>query len=320
MKARSKELLDRAIAAMVSAIEVYNKPDFPYRGESFTILATNAWELLLKAKWLNKNKNRLSSLCVRQGKGEKKKRIKKTRAGNPITHSIGHLANKLLEIKELDENVRRNLEILEELRDSAIHFYHSNPDFDEKLQEIAIAAVKNFHVATKDWFGEDLSKFNFYIMPLSFVAPSSQQETIILNKAEQRFLKYLSQHEKQVGEYDSPYAVTINMEVKFVRSKEKSAMPIRVTKDPNAPAVRLTEEDIREKYQWDYKTLTEKCQQRYENFSINQKYHQYRKAFYEDDRYVHIRRLDPANPKSPNKKFFNPSILNEFDKYYRKKV
>lgn len=31
MKARSKELLDRAVAATVAAIEIYNKPDFLYR-------------------------------------------------------------------------------------------------------------------------------------------------------------------------------------------------------------------------------------------------------------------------------------------------
>lgn len=70
MKARSKELLDRAIAAMVAAIDVYNKLDFRYRAESFTILALNAWELLLKAKWLAMNRNRLSSLYVREGEGQ----------------------------------------------------------------------------------------------------------------------------------------------------------------------------------------------------------------------------------------------------------
>ena len=39
-----------AIAATVGAIEIYNKPDFPYRSETFCILAINGWELLLKAK------------------------------------------------------------------------------------------------------------------------------------------------------------------------------------------------------------------------------------------------------------------------------
>jgi hypothetical protein len=50
MRARSKELLDRAVPAMVAAIDVYNKPDFSYRAKSSTILALNAWELLLEAK------------------------------------------------------------------------------------------------------------------------------------------------------------------------------------------------------------------------------------------------------------------------------
>ena len=35
MKARSKELLVRAVAATVAAIEIYNKPDFLYREEAF---------------------------------------------------------------------------------------------------------------------------------------------------------------------------------------------------------------------------------------------------------------------------------------------
>ena len=55
MKSRSQELLDKSIAAMISAIEIYNKPDFLYRGETFAILAVNGWELLLKAKYLSIN-------------------------------------------------------------------------------------------------------------------------------------------------------------------------------------------------------------------------------------------------------------------------
>ncbi len=77
MKSRSKILRERAVAAMVAAIDVYNKPDFRYRAESFVILALNAWELLLKAKWLSLHNNRLSSLYIRErgrGKGTRYKR------------------------------------------------------------------------------------------------------------------------------------------------------------------------------------------------------------------------------------------------------
>ncbi len=83
MKAHSQELLHRAVAAMVAALEVYNKPDFRYRAESFTILALNAWELLLKAKWLVMHNNRLSSLYVRQGGGSKRPHYKPPCSGSP---------------------------------------------------------------------------------------------------------------------------------------------------------------------------------------------------------------------------------------------
>lgn len=62
MKARKKELLDRSVSAMLAAIEIYNKPNFEYREETFAILAINGWELLLKAKWLDLNNNQIRSL------------------------------------------------------------------------------------------------------------------------------------------------------------------------------------------------------------------------------------------------------------------
>ncbi len=64
MKTHSEELLERAIAATLAAIEIYNKPNFLYREETFTILAINGWELLLKAKWLADHDDDIQSLVV----------------------------------------------------------------------------------------------------------------------------------------------------------------------------------------------------------------------------------------------------------------
>ena len=44
-----ESLIDKSIGSMLPAIEIYNKPDFKYREETFAILAINSWELLLKA-------------------------------------------------------------------------------------------------------------------------------------------------------------------------------------------------------------------------------------------------------------------------------
>lgn len=316
MKARSRELLDRAVAAMVAAIDVYNKPDFRYRAESFTILALNAWELLLKAKWLALHRNRLSSLYVREGKGNKRPRYKRTSSLSPFTHSLGFLVKKLSEQNVLDKACRNNLEALNELRDTSIHFYHQSPQLAESLQEIGMAAVKNFASAVQDWFNEDLSRFNFYLMPLSFVTPPSVMETIGLNRAEENFLGYLNTLD--TGEYDpnARYSVAINVEVRFVRSKSAAATPVRVTNDPNAPAVLLTEEQIRDRYPWDYRELTQQCRRLYSGFKADQNYHQLRYSLVSNPRYAHIRRLDPNNPRSSKKIFYSQAILTEFDKHY----
>ena len=294
MKARARELLDRAIAAMVAAIDVYNKPDFPYRVESFTILALNGWEILLKARWLALHRNRLSSLYVRQGKADASRpRYKRTRSGNPMTHSLDYLAKKLTEQRQLDENARRNLEALSELRDTAVHFYHRSPKLNERVQEIGMACLKNFVAAVQDWFQEDLSRFNFYLMPLSFVASPPSLEAIQLNRHEKSFLAFLDRLTHEQEDPAARYSVAVNVEVRFVRSKVASAASVRVTNDPNAPAVRLSEEQVRESYPWDYQELTNRCRERYSDFKVDQKYHKLRKSLESDRRFAHERRLDP---------------------------
>ena len=115
MKSRSKELLDRAIAATVAAIEIYNKPDFPYRSETFCILAINGWELLLKAKWLSENGNKIRSLYVmkprtkKDGTNSKRKKVKPTRSQIPFTHGLDYLAKELVEQKHSGPIVKDNL-------------------------------------------------------------------------------------------------------------------------------------------------------------------------------------------------------------------
>lgn len=326
MKSRSKELLDRAIAAMVAAIEIYNKPGFPYRTESFAILAINGWELLFKAKWLADNRNRASSLYVYEtrenadGKKSKKKYVKRTDAGNPFTHSLSYLAKKLVEGKKLDALAWDNIQVLLELRDSAVHFYNQSPAFRVRLQEIGAACAKNFATVVHDWFDRELSEFELHLMPLAFVDLPNNMDGFLLNAEEKNFLSFLEALDKPQADLGSPYSVTINIELKFTRSKAKDALAAQITTDLNATAVRLTDEQIREKYPWDYQKLTEECAKRYSDFKQDKHYHTIRKGLLGDPRFGAIRFLDPGNPKSAKKPFFNPNILNELDKHYTKEA
>lgn len=309
---------------MLAAIEVYNKPNFPYRAESFAALAVNAWELLLKSKWLVEHHNDVSCLYVRQAprradKPSRKPRIKKSRSGNPITHSADYLAKKLVEKRLLDEAASKNLDAMIELRDCVVHFYNQSPLFAQRLQELGAASVKNFAAAVADWFQRDLAEFKFFLMPLSFVELPECTQAVVLNPHEKKFLAFVDSLESKISDPASRYSVTVNVELRFTKSKAKDALVVQVTDDPNAPAVHLTDEQIRERYPWDYAELTEECRKRYENFKVNRDYHAQRKALLQNKRYCHVRELDPGNPKSAKKPFFNPNILKEFDKHYKRK-
>jgi Domain of unknown function (DUF3644) len=324
MKARSKQLVDRAVAATVAAIEVYNKPDFQYRNETFAVLAVNGWELLFKAKWLVDHDNDIRSLYVAQpqkkkdGTLSKRAKIKGTRSGNPFTHGIEFLGGRLVQQKRLDAAVWKNIELLLEIRDSAVHFYNQSPAFALRLYEVGAASVKNFVAVLGDWFKRDLSEFNLYLLPLSFAGTPSKSKTVF-NVEEKKFLSYLAGIEPRTADPSGRFSVTVNVDVKFVRSKSRDAMPVIVTKDRKATAIQLTEEQIREKYPWDYNRLTSECQKRYSDFKVVDEYHEMRRKLLADPRFGTIRYLDPGNPRSSKKPFFDPNILVELDKHYARK-
>jgi hypothetical protein len=169
------------------------------------------------------------------------------------------------------------------------------------------------------WFGRDMSEFNFYLMPLSFVALPRTSQAVVLNHEEKKFLAFVESLEASSGAAASPYSVTVNIDIKFSRSKAKDALGVQVTNNPDAPEVRLTEEQIRERYPWDTSDLTAECRKRYAGFKVAKKYHEIRMALLKEKRFGDVRYLDPGNPKSSKKTFFSPSILTELDKHFSKK-
>jgi hypothetical protein len=154
----SQQLLEKSIAAALSAIEIYNKPDFRYRDEIFTILIINAWELLFKAKILSDAGEDIQSVHVlKSGKP------KLTRNGHPMTIEITGAMKKL----SLDSTIGANLSMLIEIRDTAVHFYHTD-SLSYVLYALGVAALKNYQKLVQQWFGRTLLEYNLYILPLAF--------------------------------------------------------------------------------------------------------------------------------------------------------
>lgn len=306
---------------MVSAIEIYNKPDFKYREETFSILAINAWELLLKAKWLKDNKNAIRSLYVTEkrtrpnGKAYKHAKVRLTGSGNPFTHSLDYLAKRMAEKKTLADAAHKNIIALCEIRDSSVHFYNKSGVFAIRLQEVGSASVKNYATAARSWFGVDFSQYNFYLMPLAFVTPQKSADALLLSKEEKNVASFISSLEA-ANDPNADYAVSVNVELKFLRSKADEAIKVQVTNDPSAPKVQLTEEHLKDKYPLNYATLTVACSARYSDFVQNQKYHDLRKPLKADKRYCHVKKLDPDNPKSVKQEWYSQAVFNVLDTHY----
>jgi len=113
---RYKPFVDKSVGAALSAIEIYNKPDFNYREETFAILMINAWELLLKGQLIKVNGSKLKAIYEMTNKIGKKGNKLKTlrpilnRSGNPKTIGLPKCLSlcqdePILLSKEICENV-----------------------------------------------------------------------------------------------------------------------------------------------------------------------------------------------------------------------
>ncbi|MDR1552133.1 MAG: DUF3644 domain-containing protein [Prevotellaceae bacterium] len=326
---KHKLFVEKSVGAALSAIKIYNKPDFKYREETFAILMINAWELLLKAKIIKENDGQLKSIYILTNKTGKKGNILKTRApelnrsNNPKTIGLP----KCLSICEqepirIDNAVKENIFLLMEIRDTAIHFQHSDKDVGKKVFEIGTASLKNYLKLITDWFSYDLSRYIFFLMPMTFFHEFEAISSTSINSNKEQIknlLKYIAEKEKLTpSDETKEYNITLKLETKFVKSTETDSLLVHYSDSPDALQINVTEEDALKGFPFDYPSLTAKLRERYTDFKANQTYHNIRKPLMSKKKYCKTRSLDPNNSKSPKKDYYSSEIIKEFDKRYTK--
>ena len=324
VKPRSRTLLDKSVGALLAAIEIYNKPVFEYREETFAILAVNAWELLIKARILQLASNKMASIL----EYEKRRRAdgtmseqncrRRNRAGNLTTVGL-FSAMDILAAEygaAVDSSARKNLEALVEIRDNAVHF-----TLTVGIHEIGAASVKNYISAARQWFGENLSDKRLFLMPLAFVSGVAVAEGLGLNAEERHLGEYLDAMKS--GETGSPdekdFNVALTIEISMKRSKTGEGGPFTISSLHDAVPIRMEEADLRDRYPWDYGVLTQRLKLRYEDFKSNAKYHEIRKALESQPKYSRERLLDPGKPDGLKKRFYNEGIVKAFDPHYTRR-
>jgi hypothetical protein len=164
-----RKLRDNAVASMISSVEIYNKPRMDYRNEISVILAVNAWELLLKS-------------IVRKNGGSIF--IRKVRNGPRNTISIWEALNTSVRMKswpkQLDLiSVRKNLELLNDIRNNVVHFY-SATNLSPVLYVGMSASIRNFATLLKSIHGIDLAEqINIDILPIGLTNPIELVESLL---------------------------------------------------------------------------------------------------------------------------------------------
>lgn len=154
-----RHLIQNSKAALLAAIEIYNKPRITYRDECFVILLLNAWELAVKA------------LLSKRGRSiyypKKRKEPYKTLSLKDAINA----ADALFPSKMSQLPIRRNLEMLSIYRDNAVHFYNAR-GFGSIIYALAQTSIVNL----KDLFEHSFSirladEITWHLLPLGLDPP-----------------------------------------------------------------------------------------------------------------------------------------------------
>lgn len=253
-KSLSNVLLENSISAALSSVEIYNKPDFKYREEIFTILNINSWELLLKAKILKDSNEKIESLYIIQDGVPKK-----TRNGSPMTLEAIGAMNKL----KIDDAVIENLKEIINIRDSAIHFINEKP-IKYLVFTLGVASLKNYQKLIKDWFDKSLAEYNFYIMPLAFAYDFKTLSLLELDKqkpAVSALMKSVTSNQERLNPASGYYFVCeIFAEIKTAK-KFSEGVDLRVAVDSTSggkASVILKTQRLIDKYPLNFRQLIDR--------------------------------------------------------------
>jgi hypothetical protein len=249
-------LLGNAKSAMFAAVEIHNKPVFPYRYEVCTLLTINAWELALKAYIARE------VISV--------KLVRKDGTAKPFSECVACVSS---EIGKSFEPTRYNLEILYEYRNKIAHFY--SEDMGVIVLGLLKASVLFFTEFVEEHFGAKLyEEANLILLPIGFTKPVSPLDFISNQSALKHcsaevksFLQRIKESSEALQSQGIDESVIVNYSIAlFNESRIKNAdlaaainnsLPqgnviavhnviseARLTNDPSAKQVRLSEDSI----------------------------------------------------------------------------
>lgn len=326
----AKTLVANSIAAMFSAIEIHNKPNFSYRYETTIILLINARELIFKAYIY---KNRLAKLWyIDQIWNERPK---------PFLDCLSCVKTKLW--TEFF-NVSGNIEKLYEYRCKFIHFYAD--EVDPIIFLLMTENIKFYVRFIKKYFPkEKLNGNDLIILPIGFQAISSPVD-ILGNISESRssskevkeFIRGIIHisHELYEQWIEDGIITSYNVHLlnqnssktaEFVAKRAKDWTPVnkinkvQISNDPNAIKVSISYEEAVKTHPLTAFNMKKKMREYYKDYPDGK--WMYNKLIIElkKDRKLCIEWLTNPWQKKPAYTYLysNDVYKDFFDKYYKRK-
>jgi hypothetical protein len=322
-------LLENAKAAILAAVEVHNKPIFPYRYEVCTVLAINAWELALKAYIAR----RLASV----------KLVREDGTAKPFLECLACVSSLL---GRPFEATRCNLEVLYEYRNKVVHFYHEN--MDVVVLGLLKASVLFFVEFIEEQFRQRLDEqVNLVLLPIGFAKPTSPLD-FVSNRSAARdcseevkgFLQSIRRHSEDLQAQGIVDSIIVNYSLALVNeTRIKNADLIAainnaapqanviaihnivssgtVTFDASARQIRIAEESVFNSiFTETYHDVLRTARERFSDFVQNARFNKIMRELKKDPNIRKIRLLNPKNPDGGGKDFYHKRIYDELAKHY----
>ncbi len=303
--ANSVEMARSAKAAMLAAVEIYNKTVFTYREEVFCLLMVNAWEILAKARLVQQAGDNLEAI------------YKPTKNGRPATsrHTKTPLTinlHKALTRTGVTQNVRTNVELLSNIRNDVAHIGSLSPELEQRIGELGTASVHNFVQLLKKWFDEPVD--NLYMLPVGFLGTAVGVPTSS-DQRQRDLLKRLTDI-SAASDPEDPHPLALHVHTNISPARGGGAT-IGRTSDPNAPAFRLTDDQILDLYSTSHAEIVDACRDRYINFIQNSRFNHLMKSVKRDADCAFERPHNLKNKKGSGTFLFNKeAVLKRLDGHY----
>lgn len=316
-------LKKNSYSAFSAAIEIHNKPNIEYRYETVTILLLNAWELILKA-------------FVK--KYTRKKLFKSNNYSISLDEAISIVKKYLEENNLLKKYISyfENIELLEDYRNSNIHFYNEK-GLDAVMFSLIAKSTLDFNQLCCDFFKDDpLGKSNLTILPIGFKLPFSPEQYLSLKNPsynsnpdikafmDKIILKINSLKNSNIEEsivvgfevYLSSVKKVTNSDLIVAIDQENANVDINISKkveftnEKGATKVYISDEDILKNYPLTYDDVWKKCKKEINGFKKDNKFQQLINSVQDSLEYCFIRTFYPGNSKSGVTKRYTNKVVD----------